>query len=683
MLLKNLPFVLAPLPLLISLSAVADTTPAPEPQATQLPEIIVTASRTHDRPSAQAQIVVDRDDIDQSTATNLSDLLRQIPGVQIRQLYGIGSSEASVDVGGFGPTAGQNTLILIDGQRQNDIDLSAADIGGISLENVERIEVSPGSGGVLYGEGAVGGTVNIVTRNQKTNETLVKVGLGSYHDRETRITNQFVKDATSGQLFVSNIDSDGYRQNEALKRTEAGGKISHDLAPGEAVYASLLTSNEDSGFPGPVSINASGNQLITSPRTASSLTDYGQTQRVQSLVGWRKALTDDTSIIVEGGYKQKEQKAVLSTYVDTTLATASFTPRLENKHALGSASGQLITGIDYLDSRYDSNRQNTFDAAPFHVLDASSKSGSVYAQENLVEKDTKLTLGVRQTRDRIKARDTYDVTADPYAAFGADGQAAPFQKTYKGEFYEAALSQKFTRTTEAGIGVSHSTRLPTLDEFFQGYGPSGSPGGRAFSPLNAQTNRNYTTFVTQQVGKVGLRADAYYNRINQEIYYDPNNFINRNYDAPTVHKGVNLSATAPLGTKTSLTGNIGYQSAKFKEGANSGATVPLVARHTGGLALTHDINTSWQLGVSSQYNGERYLGDDATNTFGIKIPAMVRTDASVKYRYQKLTLTGTVRNLTNERGQYEYGYNSVFTPGSYNAYPLPGRNILMSAEYRF
>ena len=91
-------------------------------------------------------------------------------GIQLRHLYGspIGSGD-TVDLRGFGPYAQSNTLILVNGRRYQDFDLQGFDFASIPLNSIERIEITRGnSGTVLYGDGAVGGVINIVTKTQNT-----------------------------------------------------------------------------------------------------------------------------------------------------------------------------------------------------------------------------------------------------------------------------------------------------------------------------------------------------------------------------------------------------------------------------------------------------------------------------------------------------------------------------------
>ena len=95
-------------------------------------------------------VVIDREAIDSLPATNLADLLDSVGGLQSSRLYGINGSNASVDLLGFGATGNQNTLILLNGRRLSNIDLTTPELTGIPLAAIERIEVLPGAGAALY-----------------------------------------------------------------------------------------------------------------------------------------------------------------------------------------------------------------------------------------------------------------------------------------------------------------------------------------------------------------------------------------------------------------------------------------------------------------------------------------------------------------------------------------------------
>src|SRR5262249_38662438 len=97
--------------------------------------------------------VITAQDIARSPSNTLPDILAQTPGVQLTTLFGspVNGVKTSVDLRGFGAFALSNTLILVNGRRLNDVDMSQVDLSTIPLNSIERIEIIPGnSGAVLY-----------------------------------------------------------------------------------------------------------------------------------------------------------------------------------------------------------------------------------------------------------------------------------------------------------------------------------------------------------------------------------------------------------------------------------------------------------------------------------------------------------------------------------------------------
>ena len=147
-----------------------------------LEEVVVTATRDVEeiRKIPANVTVITKEEIEQSNAQNRVDLLRDEVGVVVRDFYGNGKT-ASVDIRGFGETAPLNTLVLVDGRRVNEIDLSGVDWTQIPLDQIERIEIVRGAGSVLYGDNAVGGVINIITKKpEKPFSARVGGAVGSY-----------------------------------------------------------------------------------------------------------------------------------------------------------------------------------------------------------------------------------------------------------------------------------------------------------------------------------------------------------------------------------------------------------------------------------------------------------------------------------------------------------------------
>ena len=182
--------------------------------ATEIPAVLVSATRSEQSTlTTPASItVISRQQIDDSGAGNVVDVLRGQGGVQINDLYGDGS-RATVGMRGFGETAGSNTLVLVDGRRLNNPDIAPPDLNSVALDDVERIEIVQGSAGVLFGDQAVGGVINIITRKPGAQRHSLKLSAGSYNNVAVHgATSQALANGVNYLLSVDLRDTDNYRR---------------------------------------------------------------------------------------------------------------------------------------------------------------------------------------------------------------------------------------------------------------------------------------------------------------------------------------------------------------------------------------------------------------------------------------------------------------------------------------
>lgn len=131
------------------------------PDINALEEVVVTATRT---PKALKDVpvvtrLITSDDIKKTDATNIQDLLtEELPGLEFSYAM---SQETSLNMNGFG---GKAILFLVDGERLAGETMDNVDFNRLNLDNVGRVEVVKGASSALYGANAVGGVVNIISR---------------------------------------------------------------------------------------------------------------------------------------------------------------------------------------------------------------------------------------------------------------------------------------------------------------------------------------------------------------------------------------------------------------------------------------------------------------------------------------------------------------------------------------
>ncbi|MFZ9338708.1 MAG: TonB-dependent receptor, partial [Limnohabitans sp.] len=152
----------------------------------ELAPYIVTATRYPEDPLKLAAFVtvLTQEDLKSAGVRTVNEALMTLGGVMGRKsLYG--GNEFTMDLGGFGDTANSNMAIVIDGVIFKNGDDSEIRLSNISMDEVERIEIQRGGSSVLYGEGAVGGVINIITRASSLYSTVrnkanIEAGFGSY-----------------------------------------------------------------------------------------------------------------------------------------------------------------------------------------------------------------------------------------------------------------------------------------------------------------------------------------------------------------------------------------------------------------------------------------------------------------------------------------------------------------------
>src|SRR5688572_23018916 len=179
--------------------------------------VLITATRfPQDLRTLPASVtVLTAEDIARSTARTLPELISQQVGLTMKDFFGNNAAVTSVDLRGYGVTGPQNTLVLVDGRRLGDIDLSGVQWAALPLSSVERVEILRGTGAVLYGDAASAGVVNIVTRSPlKQGRRLEAFGrTASYDTFEGQLHGSQGGEKLGVSATVHGYASDGYRAN--------------------------------------------------------------------------------------------------------------------------------------------------------------------------------------------------------------------------------------------------------------------------------------------------------------------------------------------------------------------------------------------------------------------------------------------------------------------------------------
>jgi iron complex outermembrane receptor protein len=630
-------------------------------RAAKIPSVIVSAARTEQSTlTTPASItVITRKQIENSGARHVVDVLRAQGGVRISDLFGDGS-RASVGMRGFSTTAGSNTLVLVDGRRLNNIDISSPDLNSVSLKDVERIEIVQGSGGVLFGDQAVGGVINIITNGSRGQVGLVELAAGFYDAVGLRAV--YGDNATKNihyRVSAEYRESDNYRrENNKVEYTNLFAKTGYDYSAGN-VFAEVQYIKEDLRTPGSLlqsEVDSDRRQTFV-----DFLGDYTNSETDVVRVGLAHNINENMSFEAETTYRDVEreiQQSFRGFVINTPSILKSkqfeLTPRFIAVYPVEDGEVQVTAGIDFIDTDYTSEITSSAD---------KQKMLAEYVQVVVpLQKRLNLTAGFRHA----------EVEDDVTSTFTNGKQDTDVNVAEIGVTYNVNNNVKlFGR-------LDQNFRFAKVDELTYV-----SPG----SQLKAQTGDSVEAGIKYSNANLSSKLVVYKLSLEDEIAFDPTApqpvgaffaGANVNFD-PTTHQGVIVESQYAVGKKINLSGNYTYTDATFDSGVFSGNEISDVPKNSARLdvnyAVNDSINTTWSANLGVVYIGSHYLSGDNANAQD-KVSGYSVLDMNLAYRYMAWKFNLKVNNVTNRK--YVENANSF---GS--RFPSPERSFLLTAAWNF
>lgn len=605
------------------LAALAWAGPA---SATDLGTISVTEQRS-EAPIGEAThavTIIDRKTIEASHVQNVVDLFKSIPDVVVRDTSGIGS-KAQVDLGGFGESGGANSLVMIDGRRVNSPDLSGVDWTQIPVDQIERIEIVHGGGAVLYGQGAVGGVINIITRVPASGGKVSAEG-GSYGTAAGLLRAGMSRGDVRVEANASGMRTDGYRKNGQFKRFDGGLRGEIDLPAGHMLYFSGNHHVDRAGLPGALTQA----QVAVDPRQTNSPTDYSRTTDDFINVGLQAgvgAVHGDLPVT----YRKRDTNAwYAGVGYPGNLKTWSVRPKLGVDQEFGKANVHFLAGADL--ARTD---------GIFSGIKAKRTSAGYYGHVRLSDAGGRFGLSGGYRSEGLKDQLT---------------QGGNIPANNRKGVYEIGL------TAAAGgfhFALDHSTsvRMPLLDERFDWFTSAWNPN------LLVQTGRHYG--VTARYGNDQGYAEFSFRRadLTNEIFYNPVAFANQNYTGQTRHDVWMVQEEWQLTDQARLSANYTYTVARFRGGAFDGRDIPAVPKHKIGARLTANFHNGLGMMLGLGWVSSSWSISDQAN-LGPKLPAHMVMDASFNYRWKKAELFASLQNLTNRKYSTVSAYRTFYYPAA-------------------
>lgn len=638
-------------------------TVAPARAYAELGPIVITPTRTEQagNKSSATVYVVTESEIKSSGASSTSQVLRGIPGVQIDDLFGNGS-QANVSLRGFSSTANANTLVLVNGRRLNYSDTASPDLHHVPLKDIERIEVLAGSAGSLYGDQAVGGVINIITKKPVENFHQVSARAGSFDYRGIDFnSSRRLTPALAYRLSAGSFETDNYRDHNAEENTSFTGLLEYDEAQNNFFIEAQEISN-DLELPGALSKA----EFEDDPTQVNSgfIDDFRNEDISVIRLGYARDFDNHRFSI--DATRRKTEADIRQSFRNSPSPETGFDDR-ENNSLNPKLSGSFhavvdvpyVVGIDLEEVDYELEIPFFFFGPGITTSSNEQDSQSLYFQLNpQLSESLQLTFGMRHTSVEN------DFT---------DGNAFPDGEDYDDDVTvgELGLAYFIDPQTRIKLRYDQNFRFAKVNEL-----ALAKPG----EILDTQTGESFEIGLDLTRGDHQLIASIYRLDLEDEIEFDPNVppfGENVNLD-DTRRDGLTLSLFSQLSPSLGLKIDLGFVDAEFRSGSFDGKEVSGVADTIAKLRADYRLSDQLMTYLEYHYSAPKYAQGDNANEFG-KLDSITVYNAGIGYQYQAWDVNFRVNNLADEE------YAEFVTNNGFGAayQPSPERNYTLTAGYSF
>lgn len=664
------------LALIISSSLFAEETTKEKDYGVRLNESTITTERYEETPvieTAKNITVITGEEIEKKGYRNVEDALKMVPGLFL--------TDGSFSMRGQVPKlADKSLVVLVDGVPQNGMDNRQYDLDFIPIEQVEKIEVVPAGGAIMYGGNATAGVVNIITKEAQNKKYWGNVGVegGSYDYRKYKLNyGMNITDRLDAEVNYSTSDKDGYREGEKkdLDFIQVGtnyrlddGKLGFKYSHNKKVANDRITGLTKEEYDKNRRQNKDAGRLGTDEQDKYILT-------------FDKKLTDNLEFSSAVEYRERNYKYNYNgkndnpKYRKRNKDTDSFYTNAQLKYNYFHNS-HLILGGDYSKAKvkedtwstkskkvyYKSHSDIDFEAIGGYILNKYSYNNFIFTQGIRIEKNE-----FDENLLTYKSKDKIDITKTGRT------KDAPTNTNY-----ELTANYLFDEDTSVFFSYNRVKRNPSLTEF--------SSWWEEKSPKKeAQTVDTFELGTKTLIENIYLAGSIFYINGDKEIMYDPVNgamggssFYNLN--GKTNRLGLEL-ASEQYFDKLTLRENFTYMHNEITDGPYKGNEIPGVSKLMYGLGATYEITPQLIFNLETLYHGKAYAANDFYNKKS-KVDSYMVTNISTRYNFNNgLSIFGGINNLFNEQYCDYVNYDSKNDVIKYAA--SPERNYYIGMEYKF
>jgi len=593
-------------------------------------EIVVTASKYPEQllDSIASVEVISREEIEASQSENLAEIVANVVGLEVVD-YGNTGGIKAITIRGSSP---EQVLILIDGQMANDPQTGKFDLGLIPAEIIEKIEIYRGPASALYGSNALGGVINIMTREGEADEKVTAaIDMGSYKTQKYAVSYQDMEEDISTFITGQYYKTDGDRENSQLNKIAFMGKLSNKLDEQTDLDFSLRFHDYNRGLPGS--------------------TDYPSPEAVQ----------EDRNIDLNLNWQKNEEDRDMNAVAWFAFHRVFFDNPGMFGHTGPSIHKTYTAGFSFDTTLYNFSFSDDEDTDSDHIL---TWGGEV--KSNRVDSTD---IGNQQAiNGAIFIQDTWQANEDDDLKLTA-GLRYDYNQLFGGQFNpRVGLNYRLEDEVSFHASVSRAYRVPTFDDLY--WPEDAYTGGNPdLVPETAWAYEAGIRYLNEE-GDMKAELNMFLKNASQLINWAPDEagvWRPSNIGSARVN-GLELILQSELNEHFSVQANYTYLNAKDLD-----TDTQLKPKHKIGVGLHYadqvgDNDDNLTIGLDGYVITGR---PDDLESYYI-FDANLSRDLTINEEdEQKITLQFSIKNLLNQQAELVSGY------------PLQGRTWLIGASTDF
>lgn len=608
--------------------------------------IVVTASRSERlETTLPANVtVITQEDIQKSTAQTLPDVFKHLAGLDVREDFG-NFSNTSVDIRGFGEVAAANTQILVDGRKLNRSDLAAVNFSTVPLNRIQQVEIYRGGRSVLYGNGATGGVVNIITKKDREDghSLTLQSEFGTQESYKFSTLLDGKVGNTSYTLDSTYSHTNGWRENNYERFKNAGFSVFIQELEDWDFLISGNVSEISVGTP-------SGRVAGGSRKDSSNKIGYFDIEENSIFFSPKYWINDDVSIELASSYREAESELRRSSGAISTneYYSYAFNPKLQIDNNFDGIKNTTIIGMDY---NYSKVVANSTSQSKNNLL---SYGYYLYNTTAFMEETLFLDLGYRRERYYLDSKGN-DFSPE-------DLDAASIGITYK-----------YAEGSKVFISYDKSFRYQRVDEL----------GGAAFNEaLAPQKSYTFQTGISHTFNEEWHASLTYFNiETKNEIFFDPTiggGGQNTSY-GETEREGFELELNYQPTDDLKLFLNVSRIDAELggddlSSDGNEGNEIPRVPQETLNAGFSWDFMPHFNFSMSGKWADRYYVQSDFANSRD-QDDGYIVVDSKLTFTWDWFSIYAGCNNLFDE------AYNS--NSATFGTFTAPGRNFFGGVSMTF